>query len=251
MNRKRIIVFFFILVFGACTSQKKLIYFQGEIPSLNKDSLYKVHIYPGDILSINIFTINNEAYPYLSLPTNQSASDIRSAYEKGYIVNEKGEVKLPLIGSVLLEGLTIFEATFMIEKKFKEFIEDPIIAIKKLNFKITVLGEVNKPGTYFISNEKVTLPEILGLAGDLSQFADKENLRIIRDENGKRSDFFVNLTDSKSLSASSYFLHPDDILYVSPLRRRAFQNITPSVTVFTSILTTAVVVLTFLYVTTK
>ncbi len=251
MNRIRIIIFFLIIVFGACTPQKKLIYFQGEIPALNADSLYKVHIYPGDILSIYIFTINNEAYPYLSMPNDQLGSDNRSAYEKGQMVNEKGEVKLPLIGTVLLKGMTIFEATSVIEQKFKEFILDPIITVKKLNFKITVLGEVNKPGIYPILNEKVTLPEVLGLAGDLSQFADRENLRIIRDENGQRFDFFVNMTDAKSLSASSYYLHPDDIVYVSPLRRRAFQNISPSVTVFTSILTTAVVVLTFLYVSTK
>ena len=251
MNRIRIIILFFIIAFGACTSQKKLIYFQGEIPALNSDSLYKARIYSGDILSISIFTINKDAFPYLSVPNDQLGSDNRSDYEKGYMVNEKGEVKLPLIGIILLNGLTISEATLQIEQKFKEFIQDPIVTVKKLNFKITVLGEVNKPGTYEISNEKITLPEAIGMAGDLSQFSDKENLRIIRDENGKRIDFYVNLTDAKSLSASSYYLHPGDILYVSPLRRRAFQNITPSVTVFTSILTTAVVVLTFLYVTTQ
>ena len=251
MNRIRIIIFFFIILFGACTSQKKLIYFQGEIPILLSDSLYKPYIFSGDILSINVFTINNEAYPYFSIPKDQSVTDNRSAYEKGYLVNEAGEVKLPLIGSIILKGLTINQAINRIEQKLQYFIQEPIVTIKKLNFKITVLGEVNKPGIYVISNEIVTLPEVLGLAGDLTQFANKENLRIIRNSNGKMNDLFVNLTEAKSLTASNYYLHPDDILYVSPLRRRAFQNITPSVTVFTSILTTAVVVLTFLYVTTK
>ncbi len=251
MNRIWIIIFFFIIIFGACTSQKKLIYFQGEIPPLHADSLYKPYIYSGDILSINVFTINNEAFPYFSIQKEQSAFDNRSAYEKGFLVNEAGAVKLPLIGSVILNGLTITQAIILIEQKLQYFITEPIVTIKKLNFKITVLGEVNKPGTYIISNEMVTLPEVLGLAGDLTQFANKENLRIIRNENGKRSDFIINLTQAKSLTASAYYLHPDDILYVAPLRRRAFQNITPSVTVFTSILTTAVVVLTFLYVTTK
>ena len=251
MHRLWMFIFFFIIIFTACTPQKKLIYFNGDIPALNKDSVYKVHIYSGDILSINIFTINNEAYPYLSAPNEQLGSDNRSAYEKGIIVNEKGEVKLPLAGIVNINGLTISEATGAIEQKFKEFIEDPIVTIKKLNFKITILGEVNKPGSYLILNEKVTLPEALGLAGDLTQFGDKENLRVVRVENGHRSDFIINLTNAKSLSASSYYLHPDDIIYVAPLRRRAFQNISPSVTVFTSLLTTAVVVLTFIIVTTK
>ncbi len=251
MNRIRIIIFFLIIAFGSCTPQKKLIYFQGEIPSISKDSIYKARIYSGDLLLINIFTINSEAYPYLSSPKDVPGTDSHSAYEKGNVVNENGEIKLPLIGTVLLKGLTISEASILLEEKFKEFILDPIVSIKKLNFKVTVLGEVNKPGTYQISDEKATLPEVLGLAGDLSQYADRQNLRIIRDENGQRFDFSLDLTDAKSLSAYSYYMHPDDIVYVSPLRRKAFQNISPTVTVFTSILTSAVVVLTFLYVTTK
>ena len=126
MNRIRIIIFFFIILFGACTSQKKLIYFQGEIPILLSDSLYKPYIFSGDILSINVFTINNEAYPYFSIPKDQSVTDNRSAYEKGYLVNEAGEVKLPLIGSVILKGLTINQAINRIEQKLQYFIQEPI-----------------------------------------------------------------------------------------------------------------------------
>jgi polysaccharide export outer membrane protein len=232
-------------------SQKKVVYFQGEIPPLNTDSIYRIRIYAGDLLSINVFTINYEAYPYLSPTTDHSSSDIRSAYEKGYVVNENGEIKLPLIGTVLLKGLTISEATRLIEEKFREFIQDPIVTLKKLNFKITILGEVNRPGTYQIMNEKASLPEALGLAGDLSQFADRKALRIIREENMQRKDFFVDLTKASSLSSETYYLHPDDIIYVQPVKRRAFQNINPSVTLFTSILTSAVVVMTFILTSTK
>jgi polysaccharide export outer membrane protein len=228
-----------------------LIYFQGAIPVINADSIYKVRLFPGDILSINIFTINAEAYPYLSIPGDRMGADNRSSYEKGYIINGKGEVKLPLVGSVLLKGLTIPEATDTIENKFREFINDPIVTVKKLNFKVTILGEVSKPGTYPVMNEKATLPEVLGMAGDLSQFADRKMLRIIREENNQRKDFFVDLTDAKSLNTETYYIHPDDIIYVQPLPRRAFQNISPSVTLFTSILTTTVVVLTFILTTNK
>jgi polysaccharide export outer membrane protein len=240
-----------MLVIGACTSQKKLIYFQGAIPSIDTDSIYKIRIAPGDILSINIFTINTEAYPYLSLPVQAEGNDTRSAYEKGYLLNEKGEVKLPLVGVISLNKLTIPEATAKIEERFREYIQEPIVTIKKLNFKVTVLGEVNKPGTYPIMNEKVTLPELLGMAGDLTQFGDRKNLRIIREESGKRNDFFVDLTNSQSLSAASYYLHPDDIIYVSPVPRRAFQNINPSISLFASIITSTVVILTFIITTSK
>jgi polysaccharide export outer membrane protein len=246
MNRARILILLSFLAFASCKQQKDLIYFQGAIPELNNDSLFRLKIFPGDILSITIFTINTEAYPYLSAPNDRYFTDNRSAYEKGYMVNDAGEVNLPLVNRVLLKGLTIPEATSLLEGKFREYIDDPIVTVKKLNFKVTVLGEVNRPGTYAIQNEQVTLPEVLGMAGDLSQYADRRKLRIIREEGGQRSDFFVDLTEAESLSASRYFLHPNDIVYVQPLPRRAFQNISPSVTLFTSLLTTTIIVLTFI-----
>ena len=250
-NILKIVLPLLLSVLFSCTSQKKLVYFQGTIPQLKESDIYKLRIYPGDILSINIFTINAEAYPYLAVPADKPSSDNRSAYEKGYVVNEKGEVKLPLIGSVLLTGKTMSEATQILEAKFKEFMEDPIVTVKKLNFKITVLGEVNRPGTYQILNEHATLPEVLGMAGDLSVYGDRQKVRIIREENQQTKDFFIDMTNASSLSAETYYLHPDDIIYVQPLKRRAFQNISPSVTIFTSIVTTAVIALTFIITQTK
>ncbi len=250
-NILKIVLPLLLSVLFSCTSQKKLVYFQGTIPQLKESDIYKLRIYPGDILSINIFTINAEAYPYLAVPADKPSSDNRSAYEKGYVVNEKGEVKLPLIGSVLLTGKTMGEATQILEAKFKEFMEDPIVTVKKLNFKITVLGEVNRPGTYQILNEHATLPEVLGMAGDLSVYGDRQKVRIIREENQQTKDFFIDMTNASSLSAETYYLHPDDIIYVQPLKRRAFQNISPSVTIFTSIVTTAVIALTFIITQTK
>ena len=253
MSRKKIfwISFACILLFGACTPQRKLVYFQGKLPAITETEKFKLKIYAGDILSINIFTTNIEAYPYLAAQADRPVSDTRSPYEKGYVVNERGEIHLPLIGAVQLNGMTMMEATDVIEKKFRDFMIDPIVTVKKLNFKITVLGEVNKPGTYPILAEKATLPEVLGLAGDLSQFGDRQHVRIIRQENNQSNDFFVDLTDPKALSAESYFLHPDDIVYVQPVKRRAFQNISPSVTIFTSIVTTALIALTFIITTSK
>ncbi len=237
-------VFVFSLLLFSCTSQKKLVYFQGEIPALNESDKYQLKIFPGDILSVSVFTINSEAYPYLSATMERPYSDTRSAYEKGIVVNDSGFIKLPLIGTVQVAGLSIPSATRIIEMKFKDYIEDPIITVKKLNFKITVLGEVNKPGTYPVLNEKVTLPEALGLAGDISQYGDRQSVRIIREENNQRKDFFIDLTKASSLTPEIYYLHPDDIIYVQPLKRRAFQNISPSITIFTSLITTAVVVIT-------
>ncbi len=247
----RLLFYCLILFCVACSSQKSVIYFQGATPQLQQDANSMLKIYSGDILGINIFTINADAYPYLSTGMDKPISDNRSPYEKGFIVNERGEIKLPLIGAVNLLGLTIPEATQLLETKFKTYIDDPIVTLKKLNFKVTVLGEVNKPGTYPILNEKATLLEVLGFAGDLSQYGNRKNVHIIRTENNSTKDFYIDLTEPKSLTAEVYYLHPDDVVYISPVKRKAFQNISPSVTVFTSILTTTVVVISFLITSTK
>ena len=251
MIRCRIILLACCALLFSCASQKKIVYFQGEIPPLSADSVYQLKIYPGDILSIQVYTINSEAFPYLSTPNDRQGTDNRSPYEKGYLVNEKGEIAMPLIGTVPLRGLTLDEASTAIRLKFTEYMDDPLVTVKRLDFKVTVLGEVNRPGTYRIDNERATLPEVLGMAGDLSQFADRTMVRIIRSDDSKRKDFFVDLTNAKSLEVASYYIHPGDIIYVQPVKRRAFQNISPSVTLFTSILVTAIVVTTFIITQTK
>ncbi len=248
---QRIILWITIAVLiASCTSQKKYIYFQGEVPSL-KGSDFKLRIYPGDILSIYVFTLNTEAFPFLTQPEEKSVSDSRSPYERGYVVTETGELKMPLIGAVNLNGLTIKEATDLIESKFKVYMEDPIVTIRKLNFKVTVLGEVTRPGTYSINNEKASLPEVLGLAGDLTGYGNRTNVMIIREENNDSKQFTIDLTSAKSLSPETYFLHPDDIVYVSATKKRGFQNIVPAVTVFTSIITTSILVFTFIVASNK
>ncbi len=253
MKRRSLVLLSLIctILLCSCSSQRKVIYFQGEIPSMKEAEKYQIKINNGDILSVNIFTINAEAYPYFSVSMDRPMSDTRSAYEKGIVVNDSGQIKLPLIGSVQLAGLSLPDATRLLEEKLQKYIDQPIVTLKKLNFKITILGEVNKPGTYPILNEKVTLPEALGLAGDISQFGDRERLRIIREENNETKDFFVDLTSATSITPEIYYLHPDDIVYVQPVKRRAFQNITPAVTIFTSVITTAVIALTFILTQTK
>jgi len=251
MIRCRIFILACCALFVSCASQKKLVYFQGEIPPLSADSVYQLKIFPGDLLSVQVFTINTEAFPYLSTPNERQGTDNRSPYEKGYLVNNQGEITMPLVGIVPLRGLTLQEASEAVRNKFKEYLDDPVVTVKRLDFKVTVLGEVNRPGTYRVDNELATLPEVLGMAGDLSQFADRKMVRIIRNDDSVRKDFFVDLTDAKSLQVSTYYIHPGDIIYVQPVKRRAFQNISPSVTLFTSILTTAIVVTTFIVTQTK
>lgn len=234
---------------SSCTPQKKLVYFQGKFNAVNdstSSNYFKLKIIPGDILLVNVFTINPEAFPYFNIASDKQPSDTRSPYEKGYTVSERGTIEMPLIGEVSVLNMTMTEASDVIKQKLRKFMDEPMVTVKKLNFKITVLGEVARPGTFTIYNETVTLPEALGLAGDISAFGNRTMLKIIRNTSKTPQVLTVDMTNAGSLTLENYYLYPNDIIYVEPLKRRALQNISPAVTLLTSLLTTTIVVLTFI-----
>lgn len=235
--------------FASCTPQKKLVYFQGNFNAVNDSAAanyFRLKIIPGDILLVNVFTINPEAFPYFNVASEKQASDTRSPYEKGYTVSERGTIEMPLIGEVSVLNMTMTEAANAIKQKLLKFMEEPMVTVKNLNFKITVLGEVAHPGTFNVYNETVTLPEALGLAGDISAFGNRTAVKIIRNNAKTPQVLLVDMTNAQSLTLENYYLHPNDIIYVEPLKRRALQNISPAVTLLTSLLTTTIVVLSFI-----
>jgi polysaccharide biosynthesis/export protein len=239
----------FSLLLFSCTPQKKLVYFQGNFNALNDSSsaaYFKLKIIPGDILLVSVFTINQEAFPYFNSASDRTLSDTRSPYEKGYVVSEKGTVQLPLIGEVTVQNMTLNEAADALKTKLMQFIDEPLVVVKKLNFKVTVLGEVTRPGTFPIYNETATLPEVLGLAGDITSYGNRTTVKIIRNDSKTPRILVVDLTSASSLTLENYFLHPDDVIYVEPVRRKALQNINPAITLLTSLLTTTVVVISLL-----
>lgn len=251
IRQKLILLSLLIIILFSCTPQKKLIYFQQ--PSGNKadssltEKSFELKIYPEDILLVQLFTINPEAMPGISTSIDKQVIDNRNAYEKGFVVDRNGNLDLPLIGTIHLAGLTLLDAKDTLINRFKQFVDEPVVVLKKLSFKITVLGEVNKPGLYYIPNEKMTFAEALGLAGDLTNFADRTELRIYRKaDNNQLNEIKIDLTKSDILSQENRYVHQDDIIYAKPVKRKALANINPALVVFTSIITTAAIVLTLI-----
>jgi polysaccharide export outer membrane protein len=233
-----------VALLTGCVPQRDIVYFQGKLPSFSPADSFRLQIRNGDQLAVNVFTTHTDAFPYFSPPGERAFGDSRSAYEKSYLVRDSGTIALPLIGAVKLEGLQLREAESLISSKLRAFFDDPVVSVKKLDYRVTVLGEVNRPGLYTVTDERITLPELLGMAGDLTQFGDRKTIRIIRTGTTGAVELTADLTDAASLNGSVYFLHPDDVVYVSPVRRRAFQNTSGVVLLFTSILTTAAVLVT-------
>jgi len=233
-----------VILFVGCTSQKKMVYLQGDATLLNDTTTFKMKLYPGDIISVELYTVNPDAFPGLgNLSTHTLTTDNRSAYEKGFVMDKYGNVSLPYVGTINLSGLLIDEAHDTIVNRFRQFIDEPVITIKKLSFKVSIIGEVARPGLYYIPNEQLTILEAVALAGDLTYYANRKEMKIIRKTNNGLIEIPVDFTSKLAFTGASKYIYPDDIIYIPPTRKKAFSAISPATSVITSIVTTLVLVI--------
>ena len=234
----------FIMFVFSCTPQKKLVYFQGEMPpaiSAAQDT-FRLKLQPGDIVSIFVQNLNPEAFPYLQ--TELQPGDNRNAYERGFVIDKEGNVDLLLIGKVQLAGLTLFDAKEMLTQKFENYIANPVIIIKRLDFKVTLLGEVSQPGTYSVSNERMRFTEALGLAGGLTIFGNPQKVKLIRINQQESKTIEVDLTTTEVFDPELLYIKPNDIIYVEPFKRKALSTLNPTLSTISTLVSVTVLILT-------
>ncbi len=175
-----------------------------------------------DFLSIVVTAEDPETAIPFNFPSAGVREPINFSYTSGtpsrtgYLVDEEGKVDLPIIGKIYLAGLTRMEATKTLQEKYLEYLKHPVVNIQIQNFKVTVLGEVARPGTFQIPNERITLLEAIGLAGDLRITGERNNVLVIRDRNGNKTEYRVDLTTKDVLSSPVYYLEQNDVVYVEP-----------------------------------
>lgn len=220
-------LFLNLIYLVGCVSPKQLVYFQNLT---NKpDSLllkpFTTLIQPSDLLSIQVSSLNLEASslfnPYLAqmMPSSSSPTTPLPS-TSGYLVATDSTVMLPLLGRIRVAGKTNALAAEEIRLKLKPYLKEPTVSVRNLNFRITVLGEVTRPSIFNITNERITLPEALGLAGDLTIYGRRDNVLIIREENGQRFYLRLNLTKKDLFLSPYYYLHPNDVIYIEPGKSR-------------------------------
>ncbi len=210
----------------SCASRKDLIYFQDEplsggyIDSSPAQLIYK----PDDILTINV----SAADPIVAKPFNLSfvseSDDLISATGTArmqtYLVDYNGNIEFPVLGTLHIAGMTRIGLTTMLKEKISEYAKDPIINIRLINFTVTVIGEVSSPGTFTIQNERISLPEALGLAKDLTIFGKRQNVLLIREVDGRKKFAKIDLTSVNSVSSPLYYLQQNDVIVVEPNNSR-------------------------------
>jgi polysaccharide export outer membrane protein len=220
---------FFLTTITSCITPKNMVYFQGDTLSPTIDTIrqnYVPIIQKNDMLSIVVGSLNpeaNEIFNVASLrtaPPTGNGNNGPSVQPTGYLVSGDGSVELPLIGKVTVAGMEVQTAADSLNRRLKKYLKAPSVSVYIVNFKVSVLGEVNRPAVYTVADGKITLPEALSLAGDLTIYGKRDNVMIVREENGLRSYSRVDLTSRNIFDSPYYYLHKNDLVYVEPTKAR-------------------------------
>ncbi|MCE7040509.1 polysaccharide biosynthesis/export family protein [Dyadobacter sp. CY312] len=215
----------------SCVSPKTIVYFQGDSARYSSQEItqkYVPLIQPNDILSIVVGSLNAEANEVFNTPnlfttasTNYSASGGGARVQPlGYLVDMDGTIEVPLVGKIKIGGLRTTDAADTIRIRLMSYLKEPSVIVRNLNFKVSVLGEVKMPAVYVIPDEKITLPQVLSLAGDLTIYGNRSNVMIIREENGKREYARLDLTSREIFDSPYYYLHKNDVIYIEPVKSK-------------------------------
>ena len=220
-----------VVLLAACSAPKEVLYLQ-DISLIKEEAIdksYEVIIHKDDLLAI----IVNSKDPELALPFNMplvsyqiGGQNVSQQRLVGYLVNQDGNIDFPILGEIHVEGLTRMQVTELIKKRLieEELIKDPIVTVQFLNFKVSVIGEVGRPGTFDISGDRITLLEALSMAGDLTIYGRRDRVAVIREKDGKRSILYHDLRSSDIFQSPCYYLQQNDIVYVEPNNAKTGQS---------------------------
>lgn len=220
---KPLLLFVFLAGFiTSCVSKKEIIYMQ-DIEELKtaSDTLYsKATIRPNDLLSIYVTAFDMEAaMPFnmiLPATTLQEQANPISRNTQGYLVNQDGTIEFPVLGTLDVAGLTRQQLILKLKKEISTYLVNPIVNVSILNYKVTVLGEVARPGTYSTPDERITLLEAIGMAGDLTIYGKRDNILVLREINGMKTYQKIDITQTDFLQSPFYYLQQNDVVYVQP-----------------------------------
>lgn len=242
-----------ILLLSSCGATQNVTYFS-DLDSTNLAEVQMAEfkeplILPDDILQITIQTLDvnaNNAMSQTSPSSTNATAGIPSAGTAvtGFLVDKDGNVEIPILGVMKLSGLTSTAAKELIRQRATLYYKDPTIQVRFANYKITVLGEVTKPSTYTVPNERVTILDAISMAGDLTIYGKRENVLLMRENGDKKEVVRLNLNSSKTISSPYYYLKQNDVVYVEPSKAKAAANNAPRIQLITILISITTLLVT-------
>jgi polysaccharide biosynthesis/export protein len=224
MSRLSIVLFLVFLLCFSCISRKNTVYFQQKHKQ-DTDTLtlnyFPYLIQPGDVLYVNVTSYKGELSKFFN---QKSEAELNTAneYLDGYVVSPQGRMKLPVIDSLEVAGKTLAAIQAQLADTIQKYIQDADVIVKLANFHFTILGEVAAPGVKIVKSDQLTILEAIGMAGDMSLYAQRKKVRIYRKEQNKVHLVTLDLTDRKLLSSPYFYIQSNDVIYVEPAPSRIF-----------------------------
>ncbi len=236
------------MLFASCVPQKKMLYLKEAQMAAENQSINYVNersvnykLQPGDNLYIRFVNILDErSAVLLNSSVSQTYSSDASIYLQSYTLDEEGRIEMPLVGKIELLNLTVDEAKDRLQTELDKYINQTTIIVKLSNFNLTVLGEVNRPGMYKVYQSQINLFEAISLAGNMTQFAKNDQVKIVRQTDNGSEIYTVDMGSAEILSSPYYYLKPNDIIYVEPLKIKQWGFTTFPYSTVISILSLAV-----------
>jgi polysaccharide biosynthesis/export protein len=224
---RRFLLYFLIFSMTSCVPYKDLVLFrQGDAPITNLEqisTLSKVDltIQPNDILTITVSCYDPIlAAPFNLIDSRQASNVDPNSPLVSYLVDSNGSIEYPVFGKIQVAKKTISQLRDTLTKRIKPYIKEPIINIRRVNFRVTVLGEVSKPSSFNVPSERITILEAIGMAGDLTPHSDRQRVIIVREENGKMTFGKVNLQSTDFFTSPYYYLRQNDVVYIDPKKNK-------------------------------
>ena len=186
----------------------------------NKKFEYRMQV--NDVMSIRVMGLDDATAKFFNVESANGSVGLNEAalYVNGFSVDKNGQVQLPSVGKVKVQGLTVGEAQELVQRKINEFFTNATVILKLVSYRVSVLGDVARPGTYFVYNNQITILEALAQAGGANEFADKEKVTLMRQSDKGVQAIYVNMGSTGVLASEYYYLLPGDVVYVPALRAR-------------------------------
>ena len=240
MMKNLIYYLILLLTMFSCKPKESMVYMEKEKniaeSKINQAVFYGAHIQSGDVLEIKVTAFDENAVrPFNLYSMNNSTSpgqmngQTAQLAPQGYLVDNEGFIYFPVLGKLYIKGMTLAQLRADLEKRLLTYLAEPLVSIKQLNFNITVLGEVKKPGQYTNPSDKITVLQALGLAGDMTDYGNRTNVKLIREEEGISKTYVIDFTDKNITSSPYYYMQQNDVLYVEPdMIKKKSANIDPN-----------------------
>lgn len=255
----KLVIILSTLIFSSCVTQKNLEYIQDEDTGIKTFSEAKIDDYklkPNDELYIQINSLDDATAGIFSNSGSQQSSSLANMQPYGaslasYSIDKEGFVMLPVIGNIFVKNKTISEVSELLKDSLSNILSQPLVTVKLVNRYISILGEVRNPGHFPYAQEKLSIFDALGYAGDITDFGNRNEVILMRNENGKNIRISLDLTTSNILASNYYYLRPNDVIYVKPLKKKfwgmkefPFSIVLSSVSTVLSSISTAVLLYT-------